>query len=126
MSSWTPLLKFGSASVGMVYARQIGRYTEVNGLVFVEAEILLSNKGSSLGPATITGLPFAQAVGLTGLLQVVVETPLGEVKIGHGRIDPSDSVVGLAKWNGDVFEPMLHSDFHDDQRVLLSGWYTKP
>lgn len=57
--TWTPALKFGGASVSMTYSTQTGRYVKVGGLVTLWWNITLTNKGSSTGSATITGLPFA-------------------------------------------------------------------
>lgn len=56
--TWTPALKFGGASVDMTYSVQTGTYTKIGRLVYVNAVFTLSAKGSSVGAATITGLPF--------------------------------------------------------------------
>lgn len=57
--SWTPLLRFGGASVGMTYSTQLGQYTKVGKLCHIQGNITLSAKGSSTGAASIAGLPFA-------------------------------------------------------------------
>lgn len=59
--TWTPALKFGGASVDMTYTTQSATYTKIGRLVFVSVLITLSAKGSSVGAATITGLPFTVA-----------------------------------------------------------------
>ena len=58
--TWTPVINFGGASVGVTYAAdgQVGRYTKVGNLVTVSSWISLTSKGSSTGAATVTGLPF--------------------------------------------------------------------
>lgn len=67
--TWTPVLTFGGAAVGMTYAVQTGRYTRIGRLVVLECSISLSAKGSSVGGATITGIPYALAVaGGTGAI----------------------------------------------------------
>jgi hypothetical protein len=58
---WTPVLAFGGASVGITYATQRGGYVKVGSLVVADFEILLTAKGSSVGVATISGLPEAPA-----------------------------------------------------------------
>lgn len=59
--TWTPALKFGLGSTGIAYGTQTGKYTRIGNLVTVTFEIALTNKGSSTGEASITGLPFAAA-----------------------------------------------------------------
>ena len=58
--TWVPALKFGGANVGMTPAFT-GRYTKVGRAVTVNGILSISNKGSSTGDATITGLPFTSA-----------------------------------------------------------------
>jgi len=54
---WTPYLKFGGAAVDMAYATQAGLYIKIGNLVWFSVSLQLSNKGSSLGNATISVLP---------------------------------------------------------------------
>ena len=56
--SWTPVIAFGGASVGVTYTIQAGRYVRTGNLVMATGQILLSSNGSSTGSVTITGLPF--------------------------------------------------------------------
>jgi hypothetical protein len=69
--SWTPVLNFGNASVGMTYATQQGTYWLNGKLINVCFNIALSAKGSSTGPATIEGFPF---VGTATLRQSPLQT----------------------------------------------------
>jgi hypothetical protein len=61
--TWTPVLQFGGASVGITYVAgyQNGLYTKVGNLVTLTGVIYPSSKGSSTGAATISGLPFYSA-----------------------------------------------------------------
>jgi hypothetical protein len=59
--TWTIGLKFGGASVGLTTSANTGRYTKVGRQVNVTGYIQLTNKGTSVGAATITGLPFGVA-----------------------------------------------------------------
>jgi hypothetical protein len=54
---FTPAIAFGGASVGITYSQQQGFYTKIGNLVTCQIRIVLSNKGSSSGDASITGLP---------------------------------------------------------------------
>ncbi len=60
-TSFTPVLAFGGASTGITYSSQVGFYTRIGNMVSFAIHIILTNKGSSTGAATITGLPLACA-----------------------------------------------------------------
>jgi hypothetical protein len=51
-------IAFGGGSTGITYTSRQGAYTKIGNKVTVTGQILLSNKGSDTGSATITGLPF--------------------------------------------------------------------
>jgi hypothetical protein len=57
--TFAPSLKFGGASTGITYTEQFGKYDRIGNTVFFQISIILSSKGSSVGNATITGLPFS-------------------------------------------------------------------
>ena len=56
--SWTPVLNFGGAHVGLTYSVQTGNFKRnATGGYSANYSITLSNVGSSTGAASITGLP---------------------------------------------------------------------
>ena len=61
--TWTAVLQFGGASVGIVYISdgQTGTYTKIGNIVIAKGFIGISNNGSSTGSADITGLPFTSS-----------------------------------------------------------------
>jgi hypothetical protein len=59
--TFTPTLTFGGASMGITYATQLGIYTQIGSVVFININISLSNKGFSSGIAQINGLPFTSS-----------------------------------------------------------------
>lgn len=59
--TFTPVLSFGGASVGITYASQAAEYTRVGNICYFAIFIGLSSKGSSTGIAAISGLPFVCA-----------------------------------------------------------------
>jgi hypothetical protein len=61
--TWTPVLRFGTLSVGITYTTQTGNYTKIGNMVYFNMFIVLSSKGSSTGAADIAGLP--ETVGVT-------------------------------------------------------------
>lgn len=56
--TWTMGISFGGGTTGITYTRNTGYYTRIGRLVTITINTLLSNKGSSVGNALITGLPF--------------------------------------------------------------------
>jgi hypothetical protein len=56
--TWTPSFAFGGASVGMAFAARGGNYTKVGNIVTATCRCVTSSKGTSVGTATLTGLPF--------------------------------------------------------------------
>jgi hypothetical protein len=54
-------IAFGGASVDVVYNLRAGRYTKIGRVVNVTGQLALTSKGSSVGNASITGLPFTSA-----------------------------------------------------------------
>jgi hypothetical protein len=56
--TFTPGIAFGGGTTGITYAEQVGIYVKIGQFVWVCVNVTLSNKGSSTGNATITGMPF--------------------------------------------------------------------
>jgi hypothetical protein len=58
--TWTPAIRFGDppAVVGITYNAQVGTYQRCGNWVKAKFSISLTSKGSSVGVATIAGLPF--------------------------------------------------------------------
>ena len=70
--TFTPGVSFGGASVGVTYFSQSAKYTKTGNLVTVTGSFILTSKGSSVGQAVITGLPFAKTGGV-GAASLVLE-----------------------------------------------------
>ena len=60
--TFTPVLAFGGASVGITYSVQTAQYTRIGDVVTFMVTIATTSKGSSTGVATITGFPYASRV----------------------------------------------------------------
>jgi len=64
--SFTPVIAFGGASVGITYGTQLGVYRRSGNNVHFSIMIATTSKGSSTGTMTISGLPIAAAAnGIT-------------------------------------------------------------
>jgi hypothetical protein len=55
---FTPILRFGGANIGITYSYAYGAGVKIGRLVTVWISILLTNKGSATGAATIASVPF--------------------------------------------------------------------
>lgn len=64
VGNWTPVLTLGGATTGITYTTQSGKYHREGDLVTVWCDMVLSSKGSATGSAAITGLPFANGLGI--------------------------------------------------------------
>lgn len=69
--TWTPGVNFGGGTTGITYSTQAGYYTQIGNVVYCIGTMTLSNKGSSTGIASITGLPVATG-GNSGNINAVV------------------------------------------------------
>lgn len=63
---WTPVLAFGGASVGITYAVQAGSFVKTAQMCVATFRITLTNKGSSTGIATVTGVLFGTPTTASG------------------------------------------------------------
>lgn len=59
--TFTPGVAFGGGTTGITYSTQTGAYRQIGGIVFFTIVLTLTNKGSSTGAATLTGMPVAGA-----------------------------------------------------------------
>lgn len=100
--TFTPVLAFGGASVGITYNTQTGVYQRIGNKVTFSINIILTNKGSSTGSATITGLPITTSTAnqvvpipyfsnitltalYTGMAAYNTTTTLNLIQVGSGQ-----------------------------------------
>jgi hypothetical protein len=96
--TWTPVLAFGGGTTGITYTSRDATYTKVGRLVRITCKIVLSNKGSSTGDATITGLPFSS--GADSFSNNIIDTisAMANLTAGgaiFGGLGESDSTIYL-------------------------------
>ena len=61
--TFIPELAFGGSSSGIFYDKRSGVYTRIGRILVFHINLFLANKGSEVGSATITGLPYSTAAG---------------------------------------------------------------
>lgn len=81
--SGTPTLAFGGASVGITYAIQQLDWTRIGRLITFQLRVQLTNKGASVGAATVLGLPYT-AGGLYPVAQGFLAGMAAAVTQVHG------------------------------------------
>jgi hypothetical protein len=91
---WSPALKFGGNSAGMLYEEPpTGRFSKsADGMVFATGSIKLDAKGSSTGLASVVNLP---------------HLPSGNAPPGGGRVN---NYAGMVGFNGADMEAAFGSD----------------
>jgi hypothetical protein len=124
--SFTPGLTFGGLSTGITYnINRGGAYTRIGNTVYFRLLLILSNKGSATGTASITGLPFASAS--TGVDQAVVSisatgmTGLAGAMVG--AITSGSSSVSLVQWGGTGTASVTDASFTNNSSVYVTGFY---
>jgi hypothetical protein len=123
--TWTMGIKFGGASVGVTYALNTGTYTKIGRQVTVNGYLALTNKGTSVGNAVITGLPFTIANNLanyssTNLLFNFL-TYLGQTQ-GFGEINSTDIFLNQITELG-VFTSLTNLNFADNTEIIVNFTY---
>lgn len=120
---FTPTVVFGGAAVGIGYNVQSGSYTKIGNRVFFEFEVFLSNKGSSSGAMSVSGLPFT-ANGISRACGVYVETMAsitGQIMAlvvgGTNRID-------LFQVSSSTSANLTNGNATNTTALFISGHYT--
>jgi hypothetical protein len=122
--TWTPVITFGGASVGMVYGDQFGRYTKVGRVVHVQCYVALTNKGTSTGTALVDGLPFAAVIGSS--YSPISARPANITFADQflAYVDAGLTSVTLQECtNAGNLSAITNADFSNASNVILSGSY---
>jgi hypothetical protein len=124
---WTPTILFGGASVDVTYAAgRAGQYTKIGRQVTATAYILLTNKGTSTGAASIGGLPyviggssgFYSSASFSAISQLSYVGMLqGYGEINTNRIDLVETTEAGSQTN------ITDADFTNVSQVLVQFTY---
>jgi hypothetical protein len=121
--TWTPIITFGGASVGITYAFQQGSYTKVGRLVTATCLVSLSSKGSSSGDAYIDGLPFATSSTYyaVGVIRISAVTCSGPVAVNTTPAT-TDLLFTTTSLLG-VISAMTDANFSNSSSVIMTISY---
>jgi hypothetical protein len=125
--TFTPVLAFGGASVGIIYGVPlIGRYTKIGRMVFIQLYIPITNKGSSTGDATITGLPFTSnsTTGVRGGASFSINYNVTFADQVYGFVQSNASVISLLETtNAGVLSTITNANFANDSEFSMIASY---
>ena len=129
--TWTPVLSFGGASVGMVYSRQSGNYRKIGKTVFFNCDIILTNLGSSSGEMAITGLPYVSMEGppnsnLMHLIAPQISVPSGSKSFyaNLGQLSSEVRFYHIAEGLNPLTLPLAKTHMPTGTlQIILAGFY---
>ena len=120
--TFTPGVAFGGAAVGVTYSTQAGFYTKLGSRLFFNGRVLLTSKGSSVGAATVTGLPFPSLSTNFGALSIIINasTAPGQPQASIGN---SASIVTLSYFSAGNIVALDNTHFGNTTLLDFSGSY---
>lgn len=122
--TFTPTLRFGGGTTGITYASRLGGYIKIGKLVTVEINITLTNKGSSTGGATITGLPFTANAARRGTLALMMDNTVGSSDLSSiGFVLANTAAVEVDLFVGDSIENWSDPFFGNGTSIYCAGSY---
>jgi len=129
--TFTPIIKFGGGTTG-ISATQVGKYTKVGNLVTLQIFIEFSNKGSSTGAATISGIPFTIAtltnswsgVGTAPLVWHNMTSSLVQAGVTVNRSSQFLTLFGHTASNGNgTNQALTNTDFANNSYIGITAAY---
>jgi hypothetical protein len=123
--TWTPGISFGGASVGVTFTGTSGFYTKVGNVVTVSCYANMSSKGTSVGAARITALPFTcanstAAYAATAILFTNI-TFLGQVS---GYVNINDNTIDLFQTTElGVASALTNTNFANNTSIIINLTY---
>lgn len=127
--SWTPVVQFGGASVGITYSTQTGKAWKFGRMLYFAFGIVLSSKGSSTGSLTISGLPFTINASWPGSTPNSLYTSLVSFPSGDGYLTLLYNSGGTSLFIVNVRDGMASvgslsdANFQNTSQVGGSGFY---
>lgn len=122
--TFTPVLSFGGASVGITYGTQLGKYWLLGAMVFFDITIILTNKGSSTGVAAVS-LPFTSSNDghqLTTNIQSNITFPAGCTAL-TGEIPANTASVSIQGYGSTAIVVATNTQFANNSTLLITGFY---
>ncbi len=123
--NWTPVVALATGGGTVTYSTQVGRYTKIGRVVYINLQIVMSSLDGNSGAVTITGLPFtvgsasgAAAFGdFTNLAITAGYALIARFAEAGTKIDMfvADATTGTTV--------LLGAELSDDGAFIISGHY---
>lgn len=125
VTTYSPTIAFGGASVGVTYTRRNGQYYDIGALRYFDIDILLSSKGSSTGAVTIT-LPSTATNTFNKPADIHCDTlAAGVNNVCAVIISASPTVVSIRKFAAGASSSLADTDTNNTSIFQISGFYIK-
>jgi hypothetical protein len=130
--TFTPTLSFGGASAGLTYGVQTGNYMKIGRMVHFSLDILLSNKGGSVGDSQIAGLPYPCNIAWpTGGFGASMALQIRNVGFSTGvdcyataGLVPSTSTINIyTNITNGAINRIGSGSFNNNSELIVSGFY---
>jgi hypothetical protein len=123
--SFVPSLNFGGSSLGITYSNQVGRYAIHGNVIYFEMYLSLTNKGTSSGSVTITGLPTATSStsGLIPTFAVHADQFVSDVTQVMARTIFGSTTIQLNKFESGTAVNLTDTDFGNYSALSITGHY---
>jgi len=124
--TWTIGLEFGGSDLNMTKSFNTGTYTKIGRSVFVTGYLVLTNKGTATGDATLSGLPFTTNAS-TSAFSAIAIAELNNVTFAdfpQGYFDQGSTTISLEETtNAGVNTKLTNADFANNSIIVFSGTY---
>jgi len=123
--TWTPSLSFGGAASGVTYGGQLGYYTRIGRVVYYSFDITLTSKGTSIGSAVVSGLPFTasnlNSLYPDGVLRCV--TALVVTAPANAPVLKNTTTIGLFNYVSGSQVAITNTAFSNNTEFTVTGFY---
>ena len=122
-TTFSPVISFGGASVGVTYSGRSGSLTRIGNRVLVNIYIALSNKGTSTGTALIGTLPFAVNNSYPAQFTVLctsMNTSIGSNNLFAGS---NGTTIGVGQQVSGSSTDFNDTHFTNSSIIIISGSY---
>lgn len=123
--TFTPGISFGGGTTGITYNIQSGSYTKIGNRVFFNLHLRLTAKGSSVGAALVTGLPFVSAGSDPGYSAIAIR---GSVVTYVGMLqgfvnNTSTEMILEQQTEAGVQSQITDANFANNSSLIIAGQY---
>jgi hypothetical protein len=123
--TWTMGVTFGGAGVGVTYSSNTGNYVKIGKQVTVTGYMLLTNKGTSTGTVSLTGLPFTVAAAAANYSATpLVLSNITFLGTNGGYSNVGTSTVSLTQTTtAGATSALADTNFANNSSVIISFTY---